>query len=314
MKKYIFAIVAMLIAVSAMASDLNKKSYLFAVKGTDSLYLDHYVSSVSGERPCMMFVFGGGFVRGTRDHEGYLPYFKFLNDNGFDVVSIDYRLGLKPLTTMKEMPSVRETIGLLNNAVNIAVEDLFSATLFVLENAERWQINPKQIVTSGSSAGAITVLQAENAICNRTPSAAVLPQGFNYAGVISYAGAIFSVNGKPEWKSKPAPIMVFHGSSDKQVPYDKATMLGVGFFGSKYLAKEFNEKGWPHWFYDIEYQTHDISYLPMYQNQNEILTFLNDFVLKKRPLTITTSVRDGNEPKRETKFKVMDYIDANYGK
>lgn len=314
MKKYIFAIVAMLIDVSAMASDLNKKSYLFAVKGTDSLYLDHYVSPVSGERPCMMFVFGGGFVRGTRDHEGYLPYFKFLNNNGFDVVSIDYRLGLKPLTTMKEMPSVRETIGLLNNAVNIAVEDLFSATLFVLENAERWQINPKQIVTSGSSAGAITVLQAENAICNRTPSAAVLPQGFNYAGVISYAGAIFSVNGKPEWKSKPAPIMVFHGSSDKQVPYDKATMLGVGFFGSKYLAKEFNEKGWPHWFYDIEYQTHDISYLPMYQNQNEILTFLNDFVLKKRPLTITTSVRDGNEPKRETKFKVMDYIDANYGK
>lgn len=314
MKKYIFAIVAMLIAVSAMASDLNKKSYLFAVKGTDSLYLDHYVSPVSGERPCMMFVFGGGFVRGTRDHEGYLPYFKFLNDNGFDVVSIDYRLGLKPLTTMKEMPSVRETIGLLNNAVNIAVEDLFSATLFVLENAERWQINPKQIVTSGSSAGAITVLQSENAICNRTPSAAVLPQGFNYAGVISYAGAIFSVNGKPEWKSKPAPIMVFHGSSDKQVPYDKATMLGVGFFGSKYLAKEFNEMGWPHWFYDIEYQTHDISYLPMYQNQNEILTFLNDFVLKKRPLTITTSVRDGNEPKRETKFKVMDYIDANYGK
>ena len=314
MKKYIFAIVAMLIAVSAMASDLNKKSYLFAVKGTDSLYLDHYVSPVSGERPCMMFVFGGGFVLGTRDHEGYLPYFKFLNDNGFDVVSIDYRLGLKPLTTMKEMPSVRETIGLLNNAVNIAVEDLFSATLFVLENAERWQINPKQIVTSGSSAGAITVLQAENAICNRTPSAAVLPQGFNYAGVISYAGAIFSVNGKPEWKSKPAPIMVFHGSSDKQVPYDKATMLGVGFFGSKYLAKEFNENGWPHWFYDIEYQTHDISYLPMYQNQNEILTFLNDFVLKKRPLTITTSVRDGNEPKRETKFKVMDYIDANYGK
>ena len=314
MKKYIFAIVAMLIAVSAMASDLNKKSYLYAVKGTDSLYLDHYVSPVSGERPCMMFVFGGGFVRGTRDHEGYLPYFKFLNDNGFDVVSIDYRLGLKPLTTMKEMPSVRETIGLLNNAVNIAVEDLFSATLFILENAERWQINPKQIVTSGSSAGAITVLQAENAICNRTPSAAVLPHGFNYAGVISYAGAIFSVNGKPEWKSKPAPIMVFHGSSDKQVPYDKATMLGVGFFGSKYLAKEFNEKGWPHWFYDIEYQTHDISYLPMYQNQNEILTFLNDFVLKKRPLTITTSVRDGNEPKRETKFKVMDYIDANYGK
>ena len=78
--------------------------------------------------------------------------------------------------------------GTADNAVNIAVEDLFSATLFVLENAEQWQIDTEKIITSGSSAGAISVLQAENAICNRTSSAAVLPQGFNYAGVISYAG------------------------------------------------------------------------------------------------------------------------------
>ena len=314
MKKLLFAIIALFIAVSAMASTGDKQTYLYAVKGADSLYLDHYISPVAGHRPCMVFVFGGGFVRGNRDSETYLPYFKFLNDNGFDVFSIDYRLGLKPLTTMEGSPSIRETIGLLNGAVNMAVEDLFSATLFIIENAERWQIDTEKIVTSGSSAGAITVLQAENAICNRTPSAAVLPQGFNYAGVISYAGAIFTVNGKPEWKNKPAPIMLFHGSADAQVPYDKATMLGIGFFGSKHLAKEFNDNKWPYWFYDIEYHTHSIAVLPMFDNQREILTFLNDFVIKKRPLCITTSVSDGEQPKRNTKFKVMDYIDANFGK
>lgn len=314
MKKYILAIVTVILAVSAMASTSDKKSYLYAVKGTDSLYLDHYVSSVSGKRPCMIFMFGGGFVRGTRDTEGYIPYFHYLNDKGIDVVSIDYRLGLKSLMTMKEMPSIKETIGMLNNAVNIAVEDLFSATLFVLENAEQWQIDTEKIITSGSSAGAISVLQAENAICNRTSSAAVLPQGFNYAGVISYAGAIFSVNGKPEWKSNPCPIMFFHGSADAQVPYEKATMLGIGFYGPKYLVKEFEKRQWPYWFYDIEYHTHSISYLPMYENQNEITTFINDFVIKKRPLTITTSVRDGDIPKRDTKFKVMDYINANFKK
>ncbi len=314
MKNFFLAIIALFISVGAMASTLNKKSYLYAVKGADSLYLDHYVSPVSGQRPCMIFVFGGGFVRGERDNEGYIPYFQFLNEKGYDVVSIDYRLGLKQLTTMQGMPSIRETIGLLNNAVNIAVEDLFSATLFVLENAERWQIDTNMIVTSGSSAGAITVLQAENAICNRTASASVLPQGFNYAGVISYAGAIFSVDGKPEWKNRPCPIMFFHGSADAQVPYNKATMLGIGFFGPKYLAKEFEDNLWPYWFYDIEYHTHAISYLPMYDNQNEILTFLTDFVREKRPLTITTTVRDGELPKRETKFKVMDYINANFAK
>lgn len=312
MKKYIITIIALCIAIGAMGSTTNKRSYLYAVKGVDSLYLDHYAAPIVGQRPCMIFLFGGGFVGGTRDNEAYTPYFRFLNDIGIDVVSIDYRLGLKSLLTMQQMPDMRETIGMLNKAVNIAVEDLFSATLFVLENAEQWQVDPKMIITSGSSAGAITVLQAENAICNHKPSATVLPHDFNYAGVISYAGAIFSVDGKPEWNRQPCPIMFFHGSSDSQVPYNKATMLGIGFFGPKYLTKEFNDKSWPHWFYDIEYQTHSIATLPMFKNQNEITTFINDFVREKRPLTITTTLRDGEIPKRETKFKVMDYIDANY--
>ena len=214
---------------------------------------------------------------------------------------------------MQSTPSIKETVVMLNNAVNMAVEDLFSATLFILENAERWQIDTKKIVTSGSSAGAITVLQAENAICNHTPSAAVLPQGFNYAGIISYAGAIFTVNGKPEWKNKPAPIMFFHGSADAQVPYDKATMLGIGFFGPKHLTKEFNENKWPYWFYDIEYHTHAVSMLPMHVNHNEILTFIKEYALKRREIMKTTTVKDKALGVQPTKFKVKDYIKANFG-
>ena len=63
MKKYIIAIIALVLSLSAMASNTNKKSYLYAVKGTDSLYLDHYVSPVSGKRPCMIYVFEVGCVR-----------------------------------------------------------------------------------------------------------------------------------------------------------------------------------------------------------------------------------------------------------
>ena len=198
--------------------------------------------------------------------------------------------------------------------INIAVEDLFSATLYVIDNAERWQIDTDNIVTSGSSAGAITVLQAEQNICNRTARAAVLPAGFNYAGVISFAGAIFSTNGNPEWNNQPAPIMMFHGSADRQVPYEKATMLRVGFYGSKFLSDEFTKQGWPHWFYSINYDSHNVAGTPMFDNLNEIATFLKEFALARRSLTIKTDETDGELPKCKTKFKIMDYIEANYGK
>ena len=306
-------ILFLFLGITASAATPEKHTHLYAVKGADSLYLDHYISPVEGKRPCMMFVFGGGFVGGQRDNEMYSKYFNFLTDNGYDVVSIDYRLGLKSLSSTPDI-SMKDVISLLNNAINIAVEDLFSATLYVIENADEWQIDTRQIVTSGSSAGAITVLQAENALCNLTPSAAVLPADFRYAGVLSYAGAIFSLKGEPKWKRTPAPIMFFHGSADRQVPYGKATMFGIGFYGPKFLVKEFNKQEWPHWFYDIEYHTHDIAGLPMFQNHNEILTFLTDFVKERRPLTITTTVRDKALKKVDTKFKIMDYFEANYAR
>ena len=214
MKKYILLTVVLLVSLSSFALG-QKQTYLYAVKGADSLYLDHYVSSKEAMRPCMIFVFGGGFVRGERDNEGYLPYFEYLNDNGYDVVSIDYRLGLKDLAT-SGVGSMRDMIGKLNNTVNIAVEDLFSATAFVLDNAREWGIDRDMIVTCGSSAGAITVLQAENALCNRKREATLLPEGFRYAGVISFAGAIFSLDGAPKWREKPAPVLMFHGSADTQ--------------------------------------------------------------------------------------------------
>lgn len=311
--KHIFYILFLFFGVTAAAATPEKHTHLYAVKGADSLYLDHYIAPVEGERPCMMFVFGGGFVGGQRDNDLYSTYFNFLTGNGYDVVSIDYRLGLKQLSSTPDI-TMKGVISLLNNAINMAVEDLFSATLYVLENAAEWQIDTRQIVTSGSSAGAITVLQAENALCNLTPSAAVLPADFRYAGVLSYAGAIFSLKGEPKWKRTPAPIMFFHGSADRQVPYGKATMFGIGFYGPKYLVKEFNKQEWPHWFYDIEYHTHQIAGLPMLQNHNEILTFLTDFVKERRPLTITTTVRDKALEKVDTKFKIMDYFEANYAR
>ena len=317
-KSFIMLLSMLVLAEAAGAADTadaapEKRTYLYAVKDADSLYLDHYVSPVAeGRRPCMIFVFGGGFVGGTRDNAEYLPYFDFLTRKGYDVVSIDYRLGLKPLRGVDRKISTREMVGLFNNAVSIAVEDLFSATLFVLDNAEEWMIDTDMIVTCGSSAGAITVLQAENAVCNRTVASAVLPKGFNYAGVISFAGAIFSVDGAPKWENAPSPVMFFHGNADNQVPFEKASLLGVGFYGSKFIFDQFEKRDWPCWFYTLDYQDHAMAVTPMDANRNEIMTFLDDFVRDGRRMTIETEVRSDEFPPRNTKFKVMDYVEANY--
>lgn len=283
-------------------------THLFAVKGADSLYLDHYTASVEGKRPCVIFVFGGGFVRGTRDIERDIPYFQFLARNGYDVVSIDYRLGMKNVSA----PGMIEFLKLFDKTINIAVEDLFSATNYILDHAEEWQIDPDQIVVSGSSAGAITALQAEYSICNNLDVASQLKKEFNYAGVIAFAGAVFTLDGAPKWKNFSAPTLLFHGSSDNQVPYNKVSLFGRGMYGSKYIAEKLHDAGMPYWLYTVEYETHSMAGKPMHFNQKEILIFLDEYVAKKRQYQRTTHIIDKSIPKGKTFFLPTDFIKSNY--
>ena len=90
---------AALVCVLSAQGQAVRQMYLYAVKGADSLYLDRYeaVPAVSGARPCMIFVFGGGFVDGTRDDARYVPFFEYMAAKGITVVSIDYRLCLSAL-------------------------------------------------------------------------------------------------------------------------------------------------------------------------------------------------------------------------
>lgn len=53
--------------------------------------------------------------------------------------------------------------------ISMAVEDLYDATAFIVDKADEWGIDSSQIVACGSSAGAITVLHGEYALCNASP-------------------------------------------------------------------------------------------------------------------------------------------------
>jgi dienelactone hydrolase len=258
-------------------------------------------------------MFGGGFAAGSREHHDYLSFYEQLARNGYVVVAMDYRLGMKDFKktlnmNQSQLKIFNDFVSAFKNTLYMAIEDLFDATNYVLEHAEEWCVQPDKIISCGSSAGAITVLQGEYELCNRTPLSERLPQGFNYAGVISFAGAIFSEKGDLAWINKPAPIQLFHGDIDNEVPYSKLKFRKLGFFGSQYIAEQLDEMDTPYYFYSVENASHEISSTPMKQNWNEINTFLEKLVSKKEKWMIHTSVKPTQNPEAKKKLKLKDFI------
>lgn len=244
-----------LLALTVMAlpvSGADKESitpdgtYMFAQRDTCDLYLDVYNPAKGSEttfngkaKPTVIFMFGGGFIRGTRDDQDYHKWFRTMTQNGYRVISIDYRLGLKGSNKV----GIAQ-VNVLDKAIHMAVEDLFSATTFIIDNADHLDVDPSNIVISGSSAGAISVMQAEYEISNMTKWAAVLPEGFNYAGVMSFSGAILSREGKVDFKKKPCPVLMLHGTADELVPYKQIAVFNLGFFGGGKLVKRWQKYGY----------------------------------------------------------------------
>lgn len=236
-------------------------TYMYAIKDTCELFLDVYspasgsVTEIDGrEKPSIIFMFGGGFIRGRRDDPGYLPWFENMTQNGYRIISIDYRLGLKGATKV----GVAQ-VNMLDNAIHMAVEDLFSATNFIIDNAETLRTDPDNIVISGSSAGAISVMQAEYEIANGTAWASVLPEGFNYAGVMSFSGAILSRKGKVRYAMEPCPTLMLHGTADRLVPYRQIRFFNLGFFGGGKIEERFEKFGYNYNMYHFTDYGHEIS-------------------------------------------------------
>ena len=234
---------------------------MFEKRDDGELFLDIYKpaegsqTTIAGkEKPTIMFMFGGGFIAGTRDNPQYHKWFKMLTDNGFQVISIDYRLGLKGSNKV----GVAQ-VNVLDKAIHWAVEDLFSATKFIIENAGKLGVDPANIVIAGSSAGAISVMQAEYELCNRTKWAAGLPEDFRYAGVMSFSGAILSREGELDYARMPVPTLILHGTADELVNYKQIKFFNLGFFGGGKLVKRFEKLGFNYNMYHFVGYGHEIA-------------------------------------------------------
>lgn len=292
--------------------EVEKQTFLYAVKEADHLYLDKYEQK-GGEdlKPCMIFLFGGGFVGGQRDDARYIPYFHYWAEKGYVVVAIDYRLGLKGVGK-EENKNPDQFLPVLTEAVRMAVEDLYTATNYILSRAEEWKIDRKSIIASGSSAGAITVLQGEYEICNQGNAISTLPSGFNYAGIVAFAGAILGTQPDLHWQQSPVPMLLFQGDADERVPFYKAGDEKGGFFGSDYIARQLTKMDIPHYFCVYLNAGHEIAGVPMEENKGEIEIFLDKLVWQKQTLIINTEIFSIGKAEMKKELDLMDYINNNF--
>ena len=268
-------------------------TYLYHRQDTCDLFMDVYEPADGSEetymgmkKPAVIFMFGGGFIRGTRDDKSYNSWFRMMTENGYRVISIDYRLGLKGSSKV----GIAQ-VNILDKAIHMAVEDLFAATNFIIENADQLEVDPSNIVICGSSAGAISVMQAEYEIANRTEWASVLPAGFNYAGVMSFSGAILSRKGKVKYETEPCPTLMLHGTADKLVPYKQIAFFNLGFFGGGKLVERFAKFNYNYNMYHFVDYGHEIAG-SMYSTLDLQLKFLENNVIQKEKRIIEARITD----------------------
>lgn len=298
MKKFVLTAIAALTlgALQCRAQEpviKPSETHRFAKRDTCDLFLDIYRPAAGSEtsfegktKPTVIFLFGGGFFSGSRSTAYLLPYYKALTENGYQVVSIDYRLGLKGVKGAGVNPKF---IDRLDNAIEAAVEDLFSATLWLIEHGREHGVNPDSLIVAGSSAGAITSLQAEWEICNNSLKAQVLPEDFNYIGVMSFSGAIFSKQGAVKYAKEPCPHLMLHGTADKLVPYRQIWFFNLRFAGTDILTKTFADQGYNYNTLRFDGYAHEIA-ASMVQNLPEELSFIEENILRKSAKIVDATI------------------------
>ena len=290
MKKSLLLVTLIVIMFNtASAQNFTRNTYDYVMRDS-MLSMDVYkpLSVKNGElNKTILYVFGGGFVTGDKRDEDNVEFFKIMVEKGYNVVAIDYRLGLKGVGKVSVLRPKAPY-----NAIYIATEDLISATKYIIDNNEKLGVDTSKIVLMGSSAGAITVLRADYELTNRTDMVGKLPEEFRYAGVVSMAGALFTTTGKPKYKREPAPTFMMHGTKDKVVFYKKVQLFNLCVTGTNNLTKIFQKNLFTYWTYRFVGSEHEVATFPREYMTDQIVDFIENLALARKQQQLDVLIYD----------------------
>ncbi|MGY8943063.1 MAG: carboxylesterase family protein [Flavobacteriales bacterium] len=269
-------------------SNVSKRTYTYQkTKNHKKLKLDFYKpKKIKGKLPLLLYVHGGGFSGGKRNDENTVNFSKNMAARGYAVASISYRLTMKNLgfgCNTKSNDKIK--------AFNAASKDISLAVQYLLKKQRKLSLDTRKIILVGTSAGAEAILNL--VYVNKGKN---LPKGFKFAGVISMAGAITSIDYIT--KETAVPTQLFHGTNDQLVPYHiaahhycKSDSEGyLVLYGSKAIANKLKKIEQSFYLYTINKGDHSWSGKPMQLCKTEILDFLYYDVLKKQKRQINLTI------------------------
>lgn len=301
----LFFIPLLLYAQGSLCDTVVPQTFEYVRYGDKAMLLDVYKPKVARpDSACVVYLFGGGFVMGSRQVENVREFCQKLVSQGFTAVAIDYRL---------HIPEVNfDTVTLFNmrdvfrDAIYMATEDASASVAFLCNNASKIGISTSRIVLCGCSAGAITSLQLDYCRANSLQPASSLPSDWQPAAVVAFSGAVFAEGGKPKYAKSPSPTFFLHGDADKIVNYKKfPPILSTSLYGPKKLHKIFEKNGYPHWFFTFTGLGHEIAaqQINMYE---EFEAFVNKALMGKQ-MHYDATVRDDDvKPTKWSKMNVFD--------
>jgi para-nitrobenzyl esterase len=267
---------------------VTKRTYRYQkTRDNNKLKLDFYrPKKVKGILPLLIYVHGGGFSGGKRNDKNTVRFAKNMAARGYAVAAISYRLTRKKLGFGCATKSEDKII-----AFNEASKDISAAVRYLLNKSSKFRINTNKIVLIGSSAGAEAVLNLVYVYNDKT-----LPKSFKFAGLISMAGALTSVENITA--ETAIPTQLFHGTKDQLVPYDRAphhycktTDAGyLQLYGSKAIADKLKKISASYYLYTIDEGDHSWASRPMLQCTKEIVDFLYYDVLHHNNRSIETTL------------------------
>lgn len=285
-----------------LPENVSVRTLTYAVKGENTLQLDFYRdTTLAGKLPTYIYVHGGSWAEGTRKDAKWIGR---VAKHGLNAVSISYRLD----RAGKELPDTTKWGAEFSQAIRIGVEDLYDATAYLLENEDKLGVDREKVIISGGSAGATNSIMAEYWLCNHNELATThLPEGFRYAAVIPWAGAVWKIGmDTPHWDEEPCPHMFCHGTKDWVVPFWD-TMIpasNFGAFGPETLSRIFKENGWAYETLFVEESDHYMAGGPDFSitapsekvdYTGQMLDFIDRFVLDGQRMQIESLEKDLDE-------------------
>ena len=264
---------------------VNMATYTYAEKANDTLQLDLYTPDEDSEagRPLLLYVHGGGFSGGQRNGPGINRFCRTLAARGYVVATMSYTLVMKGKSFGCDQPAPNKI-----ETFQLTGQDVARATRFLVDRQNEFAIDPTKVVLLGSSAGAEAILHtAYWPATRRVDGQALLPPDFRYAGAVSMAGALVSL----DWVTADSaiPTQFFHGTCDNLVPYgaaphhycDVADPGYLPLYGAEAIAEKLRALGKPYYLYTVCRGRHEWAGKPISDNVTEITDFLYHDVLTK---------------------------------